>query len=140
MQGVTTAIVAFLLVCVLFPTLVKNKPQYYAAFAAILLVILISALEDVFRNDGFRAASDFLICLLQISALILLVLSCGGLSWKQLAGEVTEAIEVIRRGETEKEVIVPLRGDAPIVARPDPPAAPPAVIKPQEADSPVPLE
>lgn len=140
MQGVTTAIVVFLLVCVVFPTLVKIKAQYYASFAAMLLVIFLSGLEDVFQSPGFRAVAEFLTCLLQVGALILLVLSCGGLSWKQLAGEVTEAIEVIRRGETEKEVIVPLPGDAPVTFRPDPPPPPRPVIKPQETDSPVPLE
>jgi hypothetical protein len=67
-----------------------------------------------------------------------LILSAGGLSWRQLAGEVTDAIEVIRRGETKKEVIIPLRGDAPITAPPEPPQKPRVVV--QDSDSPVPLE
>jgi hypothetical protein len=138
MEGVTTAIVAFLFVCIVFPTIVKNKPQYYSAFGAILLVILISGLEGVIATGAFRALATFMICLLQIGAMLLLVLSAGGLSWKQLAGEVTEAIEVIRRGETKKEVIIPLRGDAPITAPPEPPQKPRVVV--QDSDSPVPLE
>jgi hypothetical protein len=124
MEGVTAAIVAFLLTCVVFPTLVKNKPQYYAAFGSILLVIFLSGLEVVIATPAFHALATFLICLLQIGALILLVLCCGGLTWKELTDEVGEAIEVIRRGETEKEVIVPLRGEQPAVSRPDPPVAP----------------
>src|ERR1700722_14440205 len=98
MEGVTTAIVAFLFVCIVFPTIVKNKPQYYAAFAAILLVILFSGLEAVINTGAFHEFATFMICTLQIAAMILLILSAGGLSWRQLAGEVTDAIEVIRRG------------------------------------------
>src|SRR5271156_3084419 len=79
MEGVTTAIVAFLFVCVVFPTIVKNKPQYYAAFAAILLVILLSGLEAVIATGSFHAFATFMITLLQVSAMILLVLSAGGL-------------------------------------------------------------
>jgi hypothetical protein len=140
MEGVTAAIVAFLLTCVVFPTIVKNKPQYYAAFAAMLLVILLSGLEAVISTGAFHALATFLICLLQISALILLILSCGGLSWDELTGEVSEAIEVIRRGESEKEVIVPLRGEQPAV-KPDAPGPPEKPqVKVQDAGGSVPME
>ena len=44
MHGVTTALVGFLLVCVVFPNLVKNRPQYYAAFAAVCLIVILDAL------------------------------------------------------------------------------------------------
>jgi hypothetical protein len=123
MQGVTTAIVAFLFVCIVFPSIVKNKPQYYGAFAAIVLVILLSGLIGVVGSAGFTAFANFMICLLQVCAMILLILSAGGLTLKQLAGEVTEAIEVIRRGETTKEVIIPLSGQMP-PSRPPPPPGP----------------
>jgi hypothetical protein len=53
MEGETTAIVGFLLVCIVFPGIVKNKPQYYAAFAAIILVILLSRHEAVIDTRGF---------------------------------------------------------------------------------------
>jgi hypothetical protein len=138
MEGVTTAIVAFLLVCVVFPTLVKNKPLYYAAFAAVLVIILLSGLEVVVAGAGFMAFATFMICLLQIVALVLLVLAAGGLTLRQLAGEVTEAIEVIRRGETSKEVIIPLHGEMPRAEKPAPPPASP--IRLDDADSSVPLE
>jgi len=38
------------------------------------------------------------------------VLSAGGLSVSEFKREITETIEVVRRGESEKEVIIPLRG------------------------------
>jgi hypothetical protein len=140
MEGVTTAIVAFLFVCVVFPTLVKNKPQYYAAFAAIILIILLWGSEFVINSGAFRAFALFMICVLQVAALILLVLSVGGLTWRELRSEVTEAIEVIRRGETQKEVIVPLRGDAPVTAKADPLSPPPPKMTINESDQHVPLE
>jgi len=108
MEGVTTAIVAFLFVCIVFPTIVKNKPQYYGAFAAIVVVIIFNGLVYVIHSGAFDDFLYFMICLLQVAAMILLTLAAGGLTFRQLAGEVTEAIEVVRRGETQKEVIIPL--------------------------------
>jgi hypothetical protein len=113
MEGVTTAIVAFLFVCIVFPTIVKNKPQYYGAFAAIVAVIILNGLMYAIHSGAFDAFSYFMICLLQVAAMILLTLAAGGLTFRQLAGEVTEAIEVVRRGETQKEVIIPLTGQQP---------------------------
>jgi hypothetical protein len=111
-EGVTSAIVAFLFVCVVFPRLVKNKPQYYAAFAAILLVILLSGLERVIATLSFMAFAAFTTAVLQVSAMILLILAVGGLTWRQLVGEVNEAIDEFRQtGKHEPEVN--LRGEVP---------------------------
>jgi hypothetical protein len=142
MEGVTTAIVAFLFVCVVLPSLVKNKPQYYAALGAILIVILLGGLEAVIDSGPFRALATFMTCLLQALAMILLILSCGGLTWRQFGAEVTQAIDVIRRGESVKEVIVPLRGDEPFLKKKaDAPEAPPRTAQPAgESDSSVPLQ
>jgi hypothetical protein len=126
MQGVTTAIVAFLFVCLTFPSIVKNKPQYYAAFGTVVLVILLSGLEAIIDSPAFHAFATFAVCLMQISAMILLTLSVGGLTFKQFAGEVTEAIEVIRRGETQKEIIIPLTGQQPAKDKSETPPNPPA--------------
>jgi hypothetical protein len=61
-----------------------------------------------------------LIGLLQVLALLLLVLCVGGLTLRELGNEMGKAYEVIRRGETEKEVIIPI-GDRPApVARAKP--------------------
>jgi hypothetical protein len=49
---------------------------------------------------------------LQVCSILLLFLAAGGITWKELAGDMTHAFEVIRRGG-EKEVIVPLTGAQP---------------------------
>jgi hypothetical protein len=114
MEGVTTAIVAFLFVCVVFPSLVKNRPQWYAALAAVVLVILLNALRFAFIESlGLARFTSFMTGMLQIAAILLLILSAGGLSVRELAGDMKRAYEVIRRGEQEKEVIIPITGEQP---------------------------
>ena len=54
MQGVTTAIVAFIFVCVIWPHLVRNRPQFYAALAAVLVVLLLDSLAAMIGSDGFK--------------------------------------------------------------------------------------
>jgi hypothetical protein len=137
MEGVTTAIVAFLFVCVVFPKLVKNKAQYYAAFGAIILVILLAGLEAVITSGAFHALATFVIAVSQATAMILLILCAGGLTWHEFTGEITEAIEVIRRGETQKEVIIPLSGEVPIATKTDAPvSSPPPAVRIVEPGSP----
>ena len=112
--GVTTAIVAFCFVCVVFPHVVKNKTQFYAGFTAVLLVILIHSLAIMLYNaPGFQVFAGAATCLLQIVAIITLFLSAGGITLKQLGGDMAKAYEVIRRGEEEKTVIIPIHGDMP---------------------------
>ena len=124
MEGVTAAIVAFLLVCVVFPTIVKKKPHYYAAFTAIGLVILLSGFEAVIQTGAFRALATFLIALLQVAALILLILAAGGLTWRQLRGDVTEAINTVR-DEISREFAAHPPADAPGAVKPQPPETKP---------------
>jgi hypothetical protein len=47
--------------------------------------------------------------LAQIVAVVMLVLATGGMSFRELHGDV---IEVIRRGESGKEIIIPLSDQA----------------------------
>jgi len=111
LDGVTTVLVAFLFVCLIFPSIVKNRSQYYAALAAVILVLVLHTLTLMLhKNEGFIAPAGVFTGLLQIVALILLVLSVGGLTARQLAGDMARAYEVMRRGETEKEVIIPIGG------------------------------
>lgn len=130
MQGVTTAIVAFLLVCIIFPHLVKNRPQYYAALTAILVVILLDGLARMIDSHSFAVFAYLVTGVLQVCSLILLLLCAGGIGVRQLAGEMAHAYEVIRRGETEKTVIIPITGQMPA---PRPPVARP---QDKEDDSP----
>jgi hypothetical protein len=111
LDGVTTVLVAFLFVCLIFPSLVKNRPQYYAALALVVLVILLHTLTLMLnRAEGFIVPAGVFTGLCQIAALLLLVLSVGGLTARQLAGDMARAYEVMRRGESTKEVIIPIGG------------------------------
>jgi hypothetical protein len=109
MQGVTTAIVAFIFVCIAMPSLVKNKKQYYAALVAVLFIIFVDAVAHMFPANSITAVCYVLSGFAQIVAIAMLVLATGGLTARELSGEM---IEVLRRGETEKEVIIPLSDEA----------------------------
>jgi hypothetical protein len=165
MHGVTTALVGFLLVCVIFPNLVKQKALYYAAFGGVCLIIILDALglmvsgpESVLTK--FRVFTYVLGAFLQVATIVLLFLACGGLTWRDLAGDVRSAFEVIRRGGEEKEIIIPLSGEMArmkaqraaerneppsqryVINDPAPPAAgqaPPAQPKPDQPSN-IPLE
>lgn len=113
MEGVTTAILAFLLLCVVFPSLVKNKPQYYGALAAVLLIILMQSIAAISGNPRFAGVAGGVCGLLQVGAILLLILCAGGLSVRDLAGDIGKTIEVVRRGDSTKTVIIPLGGDQP---------------------------
>lgn len=55
MQGVTTAIVAFIFVCLVYPHVVKHRPQFYVAIGLVLLGILLDAIGhvDAQEHGGF---------------------------------------------------------------------------------------
>ncbi len=113
LDGVTTVLVAFLFVCLVMPSLVKNRPQYYVAMACLLGVIAVHTLALVFgTSPSFALGMGVATGGLQFVAFLLLVLSVGGLTVKQLAGDMARAYEVIRRGETKKEVIIPIGDQA----------------------------
>lgn len=114
MHGVTTALVSFLLVCVVFPNLVRNRAQYYAAFAAVCLIIALDAVAVALGSTGlagFKVFAYVACAFLQVGAILLLFVACGGITWRQLASDMKQAYEVIRRGSEEKEIIIPLSGE-----------------------------
>lgn len=112
MQGVTAALVLFLFACVVFPNLIRNKAQYYAGLAAVCLVILLDALGAMVNPPHvLRAVTYVLAALCQIAAILLLFLAAGGITWRELADDMKDAYEVIRRGQEEKEIIIPIGGD-----------------------------
>lgn len=110
MEGVTTAIVLFVFVCVLFPRLIDNRAQYYIAFTITLVIILVDALRRLIDdpNSSMMSFTIIAIAVLQAAAILLLFLSAGGLTVRGLTREMASAFEVIRRGETEKEIIIPI--------------------------------
>jgi hypothetical protein len=113
MQGVTTALVAFIFFCVIFPERIKSRPQFYAAFGLICLIILLDALGFMLANYSFKVFVYFATAVLQVGSICLLFLAAGGITWRDLGGELSNAFEVIRRGGDEKEVIIPLSGATP---------------------------
>ena len=139
MQGVTAAIVAFIFVCVLFPRLIASRTQFYGGFAVALVVILLDGVGQIAApGTSLRGFAYLTGAVLQVAAIGLLFLAAGGLTWRGLSSEMLGAFEVLRRGETEKEVIIPIgkqrerlaaaRGDdaPPPPPRPAPPPRPPA--------------
>lgn len=111
MQGVTTAVVAFIFICLVIPSLIQNKNQYYVAFLAVVGIIFIDAVAHMLPATASSAQS---VCYVleafgQLIAVVMLFLATGGLSFRALKGDM---IEVLRRGEEEKEIIIPLSEEA----------------------------
>ena len=139
MQGVTTAIVGFIFVCLVYPHIVKHRAQFYSAIGLVLLAILFDAIGHIDAGSGGLIRVMYVLAaLVQIVTILVLVLCVGGLSVRGLAGEVANAVEVIRRGET-KPVLVPLRGEQPR-SREEPGVVTPEPAKVRPEDSPIPLE
>jgi hypothetical protein len=138
MEGVTTALVGFIFVCVVYPQLVKNRPQYYAALAFICVIILLDGLGRMIGSSSFSVFAYAFESLLQVCAILLLFLAAGGITWRELAGDMSHAFEVIRRGSDEKEIIIPLTGaqPKPRAAKQDPPRERVVINQPQQPKAP----
>jgi hypothetical protein len=113
LDGVTTAVVLFLFTCLVIPDFIKNRTQYYAAFGAVLGIILVNTIALMIGSERLNVFAGVVIGFLQLIAVTMLVLCAGGMNVKTLAGEMGNAYEVIRRGSEEKEVIIPLSGAMP---------------------------
>ena len=113
LDGVTTACLLFLFTCLVIPDFIKNRTQYYAAFGCILGIILMNTISLMIGSARFNVFAGVVVGFLQFLAVLTLVLCAGGMNVKTLAGEMGHAYEVIRRGEEEKQVIVPLTGQVP---------------------------
>ncbi|HZL37818.1 MAG TPA: hypothetical protein VFC78_21045 [Tepidisphaeraceae bacterium] len=146
MQGVTTAIVALIFACVVWPHLVKNRTQFYAAIALVLGIIVFDCISHMsqlpagtpevpFPNPGPTGLQRFCYVVeafLQMAAILVLVMCTGGQTLGELAGEMHKTIDVVRRGGEAVTLIVPLKGEQP---RPRGVAAPRAV-----EDTSIPME
>ena len=122
MQGVTTAITGFIFLCLIWPHIVKNKPQFYSAIGLLLIIILLDAIGHMGRDEGSSLSHVMyvLAAILQMLTILILVLCVGGLTPRELAGEVSETIDAIRHGE-QKPVLVPLKGEQPMPKEEPPP-------------------
>lgn len=107
MDSVATAIIGFIFVCIVMPHLVKHRHQFYMALALMLLAMFGSGLAMIIGNHNFRMFMSALVIIFEAMAVLLLVMAAGGLTVRELAGDMARAYEVMRRGETEKEVIIP---------------------------------
>src|SRR5947207_1377254 len=109
----TLPLVSFLFVCLIFPKIVRNRPQFYISFGLLILILLFNILAQILAGGAFARFLLILNQILLLMTFILLVLCAGGLSLHELTGEVFRSFEVMRRGETEKTVIIPLTGQKP---------------------------
>jgi hypothetical protein len=134
-MDLTAPLIAFLFVCLIFPKIVRNRPQFYISFGLLVLILLLNIVGRIFPNDKFIYFLAVIIDVLRLIVFILLVLCAGGLSLHELTGEVFRSFEVMRRGETEKTVIIPLTGQKPKVK--DEPQEPYEPIR-QTIDTPTP--
>ncbi|HWE03433.1 MAG TPA: hypothetical protein VG326_13595 [Tepidisphaeraceae bacterium] len=139
MEGITTVIVAFIFACIAFPHLVKSRVQFNAALGLALLIILINSVGAAVASPGLLGFTHFVNGLLQVTAILLLVMSTGGRSLSDLKGDMTETIEMVRRGGERQEVIVPLKGEQP-KERVREPAAIPRKTPRASQDSSIPLD
>jgi hypothetical protein len=109
MQGVTAVIVAFVLAALAFPQFVKQKTQIYIAVGAVLGIIVMDAIGHMaIGHEGLMTLIYVIVAIGQVVALIALVQAVGGPTPSEMSGGIGHAIEVVRRGEEEKQVIFPL--------------------------------
>jgi hypothetical protein len=114
MDGVITAIVGFIFVCIIFPSLMKNRPQFYGALMLVLIAFFFDNIARVTHPDSrFRDFAAILDSVLVIGSILLLILSAGGLAMRDLAGDIAKTIEVVRRGGEKETIIIPRTGELP---------------------------
>ncbi len=114
MDGINAAVVGYLLLCMVWPQLVKNKAYYYLSLASMLLYVLLMALAACFTGYAISRAIVVVTMLCTGFGLVLAVLASGGLSFREFAGEMGGAFDTFRHGEGhDKPVIVPITGEQP---------------------------
>jgi hypothetical protein len=114
MEGVTTAIVAFIFACLIWPHLVKVRAQFYSAIGLVMLIILFDAIGHMAGDGVLPHVMYVLAAVIQMLTILILVMCVGGLSPRELAGEISETVQTIRQGGEQKPVLVPLKGEQPM--------------------------
>jgi hypothetical protein len=110
LEGVTAAVVGFIFLCIAFPRLVKDSRPFYVALWVVIASIVLSSFRVMIQVPTFQNFAAGFTGLLLVLAILAMVMATGGFS----IGELKEnLIEVVRRGEQEKEYIVPLTGQKP---------------------------
>jgi hypothetical protein len=114
MEGINTAIVGYILLCMVMPHLIKNRTQYYMALAAVLVNILLMSLALMIGSTTLLRAIQCIGLLLTAASLVLLVLASGGLSFREFTTQMGGAInETFRSQEPERTPIIPITGEQP---------------------------
>lgn len=152
-MSISVPIVAFLFVCIIFPHLVRNKPQFYMAFAVLIVILLLDVTVDIVSGASTGLVRFLLVTrgVLWIVDLVLFVMATGGLSLHELSGEFKNAYEVMRRGEDRPTVVIPKRDnpyagprgpveDAPPASTTRYDLTPPKAPQQDEGDRSIPLE
>ena len=115
MQGVTTAIVGFILLALAFPQIIKRSAQYYLAVGAVLIVIILDGIGHltISADSSLPRLIYLFVAILQIFGIVLLILATGGMSAREFASNMARGYEVLRRGEEETETVIPV-GPRPV--------------------------
>jgi hypothetical protein len=103
MEGVTTAIVLAIFAGVYWPHAIRNRQQFQFAIGAVLLIILFHVLGAMIGHVGFLRFVAVMVGLCQIVAILGIILAASGQSVGEFAADT---IEVVRRGEEEKEILI----------------------------------
>jgi hypothetical protein len=155
LDGVTAAVVGFVFLCIAFPRLVKDPRPFYVGLWVIIGAIILDSFRIMIQVAAFQYFAAGFTGLLQVLAILALVMATGGFS----IGEMKEnLIELVRRGEEQKEYIVPLTGQTPrpryddddeprrerieleMPTPPTPPTPPPAAPRPPDSGGSIPLD
>jgi len=153
MQGVTTALVVAILIGLMFPNFVKNRSQFYGAFGAVLVIILLDGL-GVMVQGGLRVAVYGINSLLQVAGLVLIASSVSGRTLGELGAEAVGAARDIRGQDDDEPIIKAKRPSDAAVREPlrrqvdepsvpivlDPTNAPEVPRKPGDNKGPLPFE
>src|SRR3954468_6457757 len=109
MSEISVPVVAFIFVCIIYPRLVKHKPQFYMAFAVTLIILVLNIPIELAEKPlvGLAKVLSVLRAILWIGDFLLLVLATGGLSLHELTGELKDAYTVMRRGEDKPTLVIP---------------------------------
>ena len=114
-EGVTAAVVGFIFACIAFPHLVKKRQPFYFGLWLVLAVILLQSVRAMlYKVEALVYIAAGFSGVLLILAVLALVVATGGFSIGELKSNL---IEVVRRGEEEKEYIVPITGQQPRARR-----------------------
>jgi hypothetical protein len=102
-MGVTTAIVLAIFAGIFWPHAIRNRQQFYFAIGAVLLIIVFETLDGMILNPGFHRFASLMVGIGQIVGILGIILAASGQSVGEFAADT---VEVVRRGEEEKEILI----------------------------------